>query len=406
MSIILHVDANNFYASVAIRNNPSLAGKPLIICGDPEKRHGIVLAKSNEAKRMGIKTAQTVSDAKKICKDLICLPPDFHQYAIFSDKLFEIYKRYTPLVEKFGMDECWLDVTGSVKLYGKPEEIAHSIRNTVKNELGITVSVGVSFTKTFAKLGSDLKKPDAVTVIDKNNFKRIAWKLPVSDMIYIGDTAKSKLLSLKIRTIGDLANAPIELLTENFGKSGQKMHDYANGTDGEKVEEYYSEHIPESISNGTTCSEDITSERSAKSVVYSLSELVAFRMRRYGLVASGVSVNVKNNDFKCFSKQTRLHAPTADAGIIAEAAIKSILHSYTISEDNPIRTVTVGVYGLAPEKTTMQDSIFLTDEEKHSVINKKLDGIRDKYGYSILKKAIELDDTFVCEYDKIDKKPD
>ncbi len=403
---VLHVDANNFFASVAIKNNPNLEGKPLIICGDPEKRHGIVLAKSNEAKKMGIKTTQTIAEAKKLCKNLICLPPDFKQYAFFSDKLFEIYKRYTPLVEKFGMDECWLDVTGSEKLFGEPIKIADSIRETVKKELGITVSVGVSFTKTFAKLGSDLKKPDAVTVIDENNFKKVAWKLPVSEMIYIGDAAKSKLMSLKIKTIGDLANAPLDILIESFGKSGQKMHEYANGTDGERVEEYYSEHIPDSISNGTTCSEDIISERSARSVVYSLSEMVAFRMRKHGLLASGVSVNVKNSDFRSVSKQTKLPSATADAGIIAKTAIKGLLSGFSVSEDNPIRTITVGVYGLSPEKILTQDCFFMTDEERHSVINKKLDGIRGKYGYSILKKAIELDDTFVREYEKVDKKPD
>ena len=218
MNVILHVDANNFYASVAIKNNPTLKGKPLIICGDPEKRHGIVLAKSNEAKKLGIKTTQTISEAKKICKNLICLPPDYQQYKKYSEMLFEIYKRFTPLVESFGMDECWLDVSGSIKLYGTPYEIANQIRSTVKNELGITVSVGVSFTKTFAKLGSDLKKPDAITVIDKSNYKQIAWNLPADHMIYIGDSAKLKLKQMGISTIGDIAQTSPIILERELGK--------------------------------------------------------------------------------------------------------------------------------------------------------------------------------------------
>lgn len=394
MSAILHVDANNFFASVTIKNNLQLKGKPVIICGDPDRRHGIVLAKSNEAKKLGIKTATTIGEAKKICKDLICMPPDYAEYKKYSEKLYEIYKRYTPLVESFGMDECWLDVTGSTKLYGTPEEIANDIRETVKKELGITVSVGVSFTKTFAKLGSDMKKPDAVTVIDENNYKVKAWSLPVSDMIYVGDSVKKVLFENKIYTIGDLANTPIEKLSEICGKSGVKLHEYANGTDGEKVSAYNDEYIPESISNGTTGEEDVTSNRSARALIYSLSELVAFRLRKYNLIAYGVSINVKDASFRNESKQTRLETPTADANVIAQTAYNGIIKRFRVSEENPIRTIIVGVYNLKDENSVYRDMFAEEEEEKQSEINKRMDKLRDKYGFSILKRAIELDDKF------------
>lgn len=392
MSAILHVDANNFFASVTIRNNPQLKGKPVIICGDPDKRHGIVLAKSNEAKKLGVKTATTIGDAMKLCKNLVCVPPDYAEYKKFSEKLYEIYKRYTPFVESFGMDECWLDVTGSIKLYGSPEIIANSIRETVKKELGITVSVGVSFTKTFAKLGSDMKKPDAVTVIDETNFKDKAWRLPVSDMIYIGDSVQKILFTNKIYTIGDLANTPVEKLNALCGKIGTKLYEYANGTDGEKVSAYSDEYIPESISNGTTGEEDIVSARSAKALIYSLSEFVAFRLRKYNLIAGGVSVSVKDASFRCESKQTRLENPTQDSGVIAETAYKGVINRFRISEENPIRTITVGVYNLKDENSVYRDMFAEEEAEKHSVINKKMDTLRHKYGFSILKRAIELDD--------------
>lgn len=402
MNVILHVDANNFYASVAIKNNPTLKGKPLIICGDPEKRHGIVLAKSNEAKKLGIKTTQTISEAKKICKNLICLPPDYQQYKKYSEMLFEIYKRFTPLVESFGMDECWLDVSGSIKLYGTPYEIANQIRSTVKNELGITVSVGVSFTKTFAKLGSDLKKPDAITVIDKSNYKQIAWNLPADHMIYIGDSAKLKLKQMGISTIGDIAQTSPIILERELGKTGKKLYNYANGTDDEKVGEYYAEHIPESISNGSTCEEDIITERAAKSIIYSLGEAVAFRLRKYGLLANGIGVSVKNNEFEVFSRQTKISVPTSDAGYISRTAFENVIKNCKISKDNPLRTITVCVYNLTKGDEIIQDSLFNSDTKKSAEVNRKLDTIRNKYGYSILKKAIELEETFKCDHTRLD----
>lgn len=400
--VILHVDANNFYASVAICKNKSLSDKPVVICGDPDKRHGIVLAKSNAAKKMGINTGDTIGEAMKICPNLICLPPDYKQYTYYSYRLFEIYKTFTPLVESFGLDECWLDVTGSLSLYGDGEKIAYLIKEKVKSELGITVSVGVSFTKVFAKLGSDMKKPDAVTVISKENYKKIVWPLSVSELLYIGESLKNKLASYNIKTIGELACSDKRFIELKFGKVGSKLYEYANGTDGEKVGEYYKEHIPESVSNGATCCEDIVTEHSVASMVYSLSEIIAFRLRKYRLLAKGVGVYVKNNEFDTFSKQFKLETPTSDARVIGKCAFDMIIKNCKISTTNPIRAVTVATYLLSPEDYSSQISVFNQDAQKYLEINKKLDAIRKKYGYSSLKKAIELDDTFVCDSKEID----
>lgn len=400
--VILHVDANNFYASVAICKNKSLFDKPVVICGDPDKRHGIVLAKSNVAKKMGINTGDTIGEAMKICPNLICLPPDYKQYTYYSNRLFEIYKGFTPLVESFGLDECWLDVTGSISLYGNGEKIANLIKEKVKAELGITVSVGVSFTKVFAKLGSDMKKPDAVTIINKENYKKIVWPLSVSELLYIGDSLKTKLASYNIKTIGALACSDKRFIELKFGKVGSKLYEYANGIDNEKVGEYYKEHIPESVSNGATCCEDIVTEHSVASMVYSLSEIIAFRLRKYRLLAQGVGVYVKNNEFDTFSKQFKLEAPTSDARIIGKCAFDMIMKNCKVSTTNPVRAVTVTTYLLSSEDFSSQISVFNQEAQKYLEINKKLDQIRKKYGYSSLKKAIELDDTFVCDSKEID----
>ena len=402
-SVILHVDVNNFYASVAISLNKTLQNKPVVICGDPDKRHGIVLAKSNYAKKKGIKTGDTLGEAFKLCPDLITLPPDYKQYTQISNKLYELYKRYTPYVEGFGLDECWLDVTGSLYLYGSGEDIANHIRKTVKEEFGLSVSIGVSFTKVFAKLGSDMKKPDAITVINKNNFKNLIWKLPVSELLYIGDSIKKKLYGYNIKTIGDLANSDKKFLEKKLGKIGIKLYHYANGSDNEKVGVYYENHIPESISNGTTCSEDIITEHSVTSMVFSLSEVIAFRLRKHKLLAYGIGIYVKNNEFNIFSKQIKLEEPTSDARIIGKEAVTIILKNCKISEKNPLRAVTLSTHDFISEEHLSQYSIFNSDTIRYLEINKKLDNIRKKYGYSVLKKAIEIDDCFVCDAKEIEE---
>lgn len=221
--VILHCDLNNFFASVTLLSNATLYNMPVAVCGNEKERHGIVLAKNEIAKSYGVKTAETIRDAKRKCPELVCLPPDYKQYKKYSVAARKIYERYTDMIEPFGIDECWLDVTGSIRIFGSGEEIAEKIRSSIKNELKITVSIGVSFNKVFAKLGSDMKKPDGITVISKENFKSKVWPLPAKDLLYVGKSTEERLKSSGIFTIGDVANCETALLSHLLGKNGEQL---------------------------------------------------------------------------------------------------------------------------------------------------------------------------------------
>ena len=233
--VILHCDMNSFYASVECLYNPSIRNKPVAVGGSVEKRNGIILAKNDVAKRFGVKTGDALWQARQKCPNLVIVPPDFKKYIKLSRLAVEIYNSYTNLVEGFGLDECWLDVTGSTHLFGSGEEIAEAIRQRVKTELGITCSIGVSFNKIFAKLGSDMKKPDAITVITKDNYKSTVWPLPVEDLLFVGRATKQKLNRYGIKTIGDLACSNLSFLETLLGKWGSYLWGYANGLDASTV---------------------------------------------------------------------------------------------------------------------------------------------------------------------------
>lgn len=254
MRSILHVDCNNFYASVECLYRPEIRDFPVAVAGDPEARHGIILAKNMMAKKLGVTTGEAIWEAKLKAPGLVLVPPDYKKYLRFSRMAREIYGEYTEQVESFGLDECWLDITGSLPmLYKDPVTIAHEIRQRVKEELGITVSVGVSFNKIFAKLGSDLKKPDAVTVIPYENFQEIVWPLPVGDLLYVGSATRRKLELVAVNTIGDLARYDRELLRWKLGKWGLILHDFANGLDTAPVRCIGEAEQIKSIGNGITC---------------------------------------------------------------------------------------------------------------------------------------------------------
>lgn len=399
---ILHADVNNFYASVAIKNNPELKNKAVVICGDPEKRHGVVLAKSNAAKSLGIKTGDTVFEAKRKADNLIVLPPDYKQYMYFSNKIFNIYKEYTPLVESFGLDECWLDLTGTEKLFGDGITVANIIKERIKNEVGLTVSIGVSFTKIFAKLGSDIKKPDAITVISKENYKKVAWSLPVDNLLMVGKVLLERLNKMHITTIGELANTPKDILSSVFGKVGEKLYDYANGLDDDAVDVYDAVRIPESVSNGSTTEQDITNIRDASSLIYSLSEVIAYRLRNYGLYAGGVSINLRDTKLHSFSRQRKLLVLSNDAQVIAEQALTLLKENYNFDKDMPLRSITVGTYSLIATESDYQMSIYDSAMQKNKDIDQKLDKLRSKYGYSVLKRAIEMS-AFNCDAREIEE---
>lgn len=385
---ILHCDLNNFYASVEQVLNPELDGKFIAVSGDPAARSGIILAKNTAAKQCGVKTGEAIWQAKKKCPQLICVPPHFDVYAHYSKRVRQIYEQYTDRVEGFGLDECWLDVTHS-KIFGTPFQIAERLRREVREKTGLTISVGVSFTKTFAKLGSDLKKPDATTVISQDNFRDVVWPLDVSEMLFIGPHVKKKLNSIGIFTLGDLANASETVLTQTFGVIGERMKTCAMGLERDEVRQSDTEREIKSVSHGTTTLRDMVNYHDAEIVISILSEMVATRLRRYGYAGSVVYLDVRRNDLSHESKQMSIH-PTFVAKDIYRIAVR-LLHSVWKGEkDVPLRSLTVGVGRLAPVSAGVQTSLFDAKEVKQQQLEFSVDQIRHKYGFGAITTADTL----------------
>ena len=389
---ILHCDLNNFYASVECAENPALQGKFVAVSGNPEHRHGIILAKNQLAKQAGVKTGEPIWQAKQKCPELVCVPPQFELYSHYSKKVREIYLRYTDKVEAFGLDECWLDVTHS-KAFGTPLEIAEKIREQVKQETGLTISVGVSFTKTFAKLGSDLKKPDAVTVVSRQNYKQIIWPLDVCEMLYIGAKTKAKLNSMGIFTLGDLANANTSTLKNKFGVNGVKIQQCARGEDYAKVSVATAERVVKSVGHGTTTIRDMTTRDDIEKIVVFLSEMVATRLRKYGLMATTVHLDLRNTALQHVTMQRTLR-PTFVASDISCVAMQLVEKLW---DGNPLRSLTVSTANLIPVSSSIQESLFELHDERKQSLEIAIDQIRKKYGFFAIKKANLLGNDLVCD---------
>ncbi len=385
----MHCDLNNFYASVEQKLHPEYDGLPLAVCGDPKQRHGIVLAKNQLAKKAGVQTGEAIWISKQKCPDIVFVAPHYNEYVKYSNQVFSIYTQYTDRVESFGIDECWLDVTGSKKLFGEGKVIADTLRERVKAETGLTISVGVSFTKTLAKLGSDLKKPDATTVLDRAHYMDIIGDLSPSELIMIGSRTAKKLSDLNIHTIRELAGADRTALRYHFGVIADNMINAAAGIETEEVKRFDDRSVPKSVSNGTTTPRNIENIDEAKIVIYSLSELVAVRLRQYGLLAQGISLAIKDPDLNWKSKQVPLPVPTSNAGDIAEEAVKLLVKIHSFSD--PLRAITVGAIRLI-SKEDWQPSLFDENSEKEEKLDESVDKIREKYGYHALTRGIALDD--------------
>ena len=392
----MHCDANNFYASVECVLNPGLRDKFVAVSGDPEKRHGIILAKNTAAKACGVKTGETIWQAKLKCPQLICVPPHFDKYVEYSRRIFSIYTQYTQRVEPFGIDECWLDVTDSLKLLGSGEKIAEELRERIKREVGVTVSIGVSFTKVFAKLGSDMKKPDAVTVITPENFKSKVWGLDASEMLMVGRRTAAKLAGVGIHTIGDLANADERVLHRMLGVNGDKLRSEARGEGSDDVRLSYETDDPKSIGNSTTLPRDIVTREEVESVVTALAEMVATRLRKHGFVGRGIAVGIKYSDLTGEGKQ-RIIADTDSAAAIAREAMATIDAIYSFGADMPIRALSVTIYDLTASDAATQTSMFDKDADKQHRLGKTLDTIRSKYGYLAIRSASVLANAPLCE---------
>ena len=389
MRTILHSDLNNFYASVECLKHPEYADKPLVVCGSVEDRHGIVLAKNQIAKGFDIKTGEVLWQAKQKCKDLVTVLADHTSYEIMSKKVRKIYERFTDNIEPFGIDECWLDVTDCTKIFGTGEQIAHKIRETVKQELGLTVSIGVSFNKVFAKLGSDMKKPDAVTVIDINNFKQKVWPLSAKDLLFVGKSTYSKLNSIGVHTIGDIASLDQSVLSKLLGVWGNTLYCYANGLDNSPVEKNASDL--KSIGNSLTSYKDLNTFEEVKTLLLLLSESVASRLRESGLgKARTVKVTVTDNELQTYGKQVKLLYPTNSSIEIANTAYNLFESLY--KWNNPVRAAGVSVCDFTH---CLEQIYFDLDKDKHDKqerLDEAVDNIRKKYGNFMVQRARILQD--------------
>ncbi|MDR1835660.1 MAG: DNA polymerase IV [Fusobacteriaceae bacterium] len=376
---ILHIDMNNFYASVECALDPSLRDKCVAVCGSVENRHGIVLAKNYPAKAFGVKTGEAVWEARQKCKDLVIVPPHYEEYMKYSRLARDIYGRYTDRIEPFGSDECWLDVSGS-RYWGTGEEIAEKIRETVRFELGLTVSVGVSFNKVFAKLGSDMKKPDATTVIAKENFRDLIWGLPAEDMIGVGRSTSRTLEGYGIRTIGDLANADPASLEFRLKSRAYELVAFANGRDCSPVLHKDYELPVKSVGHGITTKEDLLNNEEVWLVMLELTQDIGRKLKLYKKLARGVAISIRDKDLFTRQWQRQLPQPSQRAYVIARAAYELFLASYQWFK--PIRSVTVSAIQLCREDRLFQCDLF-TDtsrEEKRSRADRAVFEIREIYG--------------------------
>ena len=390
--IILHSDLNNFYASVECLYNPKIRRFPVAVCGDIELRHGIVLAKNSIAKVCGVRTGETIGDAKQKCPELVTVEPHMELYSKFSRWAREVYEEYADNIEAFGQDESWLDVTNLARDEYDGELIADEIRTKIKETLGITCSIGVSFNKIFSKLASDLRKPDATTVISRENYKEIAWKLSADNLIGVNRRTMQVFGVMRIQTIGDLANTPVCLLEGMLGKVGGYLHRAANGEGYTYVKHKDYVELPKTIGNIETTPRDMTTIDDVRRVVYTLSENVTSRLREQHYKCKTVKVYIRENDLKSCDRQKTFEIPTYITNNIAEKAMEIFHSQYKFNK--PLRSIGVRACGLVPDDIGIQSSFFddTEQDEKREKVAKMVDILRSMYGYSIIQRGISLED--------------
>lgn len=411
---ILHSDCNCFYASVELLHHPELRGKPVAVGGDPEARHGIVLTADYTAKRRGVKTGMALWQARQVCPDIIFLPPRMDLYLRFSRMAQEIYAEYTDKREPYGIDESWLDVTDSVSLKGDGYHIAQEISSRMKKELGITVSVGVSFNKIFAKLGSDYKKPDAITTMNKDEYRDKAWPLPVSDLLYVGSATNNKLRGIGIRTIGDLARTEESLLVRKLGKMGSILWAFANGYDESPVKIENTSAPIKSVGNSTTTPKDMETDEDVKIVLYILAESVAARLRENCFRCRTVEISIRDKDLLHFSKQVKLQNASNITREIAEAGYKLYKESYRMPADEhelknsrpefyqkPLRSIGIRGTDLVTDYFWEQLDMFMDPQarEKQMKVDAAVDNIRKRFGFYSIQRGLMYQDRILSACD-------
>ena len=389
---ILHSDMNCFYASVEMMLDPSLRGKPVAVCGSTENRHGIVLAKSELAKKAGVKTGMVNWEARQLCPGLVMVKPQYEQYLKYSELARNIYQRYTDQVEPYGMDECWLDVTGSRGVCGDGMKIAESIRQEIKEELGLTVSIGVSYNKIFAKLGSDMKKPDAVTEISKETFQEKVWPLPASDLLFVGRATSAKFSNYGIKTIGDIAATDPDFLKRLLGVNGLQLWKYAAGRDDTPVMHKDFVSPIKSVGHGITCVADLLDDEEVWKVMLELSQDIGHRLRLHKLKATGVQISIRSNDLGYRQFQAPLSLSTQSPMMIAKKAHSIFQSNYRWS--TPVRAVTVRAINLVPQGVPEQIDLFtdMRRVEKAEKLDDCIEEIRRRFGKRAVFQACLLGD--------------
>lgn len=385
---ILHIDMNNFYASVETLYHPEYREVPMAVAGDKESRHGIILAKNMLAKQAGVQTAEAIWQAKKKCPQLVLCKPHHKRYEEFSRRAKAIYSEYTDLVESFGLDECWLDVYGSERLFGTGEEIAETIRARVKRELGLTVSIGVSFNKAFAKLGSDYKKPDAITVFGQAEMRSIIWKMPCEALLFVGPSTEKTLKKYGLFTIGDLAAMDLPAMRKLLGRSGETLWKYANGLDDSPVASLQHHEEAKSVGHSVTLPRDLTTEDEVRATLLRLSEAVAADLRRQNLKAGEVQLSIRSNRFEELQRQCRLEPPACDS----QSIYHMVLELY--HRENPhwaVRLLGVRAGKLVP-KDAGQVSFFEQnhDAERREQLEQAVDVLRGRFGKQSVSRALTM----------------
>ncbi len=398
--VILHSDLNNFFASVEMALNPMLKGKPLIVCGDPKERKGVVLAKNEQAKAFGIKTAETVYSALRKCPSLQMVAPHHREYKRYSKMVVDIYRRFTDVVEVCSIDECSLDMTASIQLFGSGREIAEKIRRAVQEELGLTVSIGVSFNKIFAKLGSDLKKPNAVTEITRENYRELVWKLPVNTLLFVGKSTEDTLRSIGIKTIGDLAVADEGLLVARLGKRGRQLRVYARGEDEEPVKGEKDKEDVKSIGNSMTLPNNVHEREEIKRWFYALAESVSARLRAADVgKANTVHIVVRTPELKDATCQTKV-PPTTLCGDIAKAAYALYCQHFPVGYSVRMLGITVSGFDHHIEQLTLDGALGEEKSyEKRDRAESAIAKLRDKYGYASVQRGVLIEDEKLNGFD-------
>lgn len=399
--IIIHSDLNSFFASVECLKKPWLSDVPMAVAGDSEKRHGVILAKNILAARYGVKTAETIWSAKSKCPELVTVPPNHDDYQIISRRVRRIYEDYSNRIESFGIDECWIDISDIAADFVEAREIADEIRERIHSEIGITASCGVSFNKVFAKLGSDMKKPDATTVIDEENFRQTVWELPVDRLLFVGRSTLKALLSMNIKTIGELARTDVLTLENTFGKNGVSLWLNANGKDNSPVASSKSSVGMKSISNSITLPYDVTDDEDVRVVLLALCEKVSQRMRRLNYVCNTVQIFVRDNQLNSYERQASLDVPDRTAACFVDVAYR--LYKANHPKGRPIRALGVRAANICNKgegQLNINDSLYDNEQfEKREKIESITDDIRSQFGKASLKRGIMLTSNIMSDLD-------